>query len=180
MINPWKTLHTTTPYENPWIRVEHSEVINPAGNPGIYGVVRFKNLAVGVIPIDEEGNIYLVGQYRYALQRYSWEIPEGGCPIGTDALATAKRELQEETGLRATHWSKIVEMDVSNSVSDEEGVIFLAKGLSEGEASPEETEDLQVKKLPFDEAYQMVVKGEIRDSLSVMGILRLKLILKGH
>lgn len=176
--NPWTTLSTKTPYENPWIRVEHSDVLTPAGTAGIYGVVRFKNLAVGVVPIDQEGYTYLVGQFRYALGRYSWEIPEGGCPLGTDALATAKRELQEETGLSANEWTTLLETDLSNSVSDEEGIIFLAQGLVQGKASPEDTEELAVKRVPFAEAYQMVLAGEIRDSLSVMGILRVQLMIQ--
>jgi 8-oxo-dGTP pyrophosphatase MutT (NUDIX family) len=176
--NPWTTLKTSTPYQNPWIKIEHSDVLTPAGTEGIYGVVRFKNLAVGVVPIDQEGYTYLVGQFRYALDRYSWEIPEGGCPIGTDALNTAKRELQEETGLSANEWTAILETDLSNSVSDEEGIIFLAQGLAQGEASPEETEDLAIKRIPFAEAYQMVLKGEIRDSLSVMGILKVQLMIQ--
>ena len=176
--NPWTTLSTKTPYENPWIRVEHSDVLTPAGTAGIYGVVRFKNLAVGVVPIDQEGYTYLVGQFRYALGRYSWEIPEGGCPLGTDALATAKRELQEETGLSANEWTTLLETDLSNSVSDEEGIIFLAQGLVQGQASPEDTEELAVKRVPFAEAYQMVLAGEIRDSLSVMGILRVQLMIQ--
>ena len=176
--NPWTTLSTKTPYENPWIRVEHSDVLTPAGTAGIYGVVRFKNLAVGIVPIDQEGYTYLVGQFRYALGRYSWEIPEGGCPLGTDALATAKRELQEETGLSANEWTTLLETDLSNSVSDEEGIIFLAQGLVQGQASPEDTEELAVKRVPFAEAYQMVLAGEIRDSLSVMGILRVQLMIQ--
>ncbi len=177
MNNPWKTLNTRNAYENPWIRVDHSEVITPTGTNGIYGVVHFKNIAVGVVPLDEQGYTYLVGQYRYALDRYSWEIPEGGCPEGTDTLATAKRELKEETGLEAQNWKPILEMDVSNSVTDEVGILYLAQGLSQGEAAPEETEELQIRHLPFAEAYQMVLKGEIRDSLSVMGILRVHILL---
>jgi ADP-ribose pyrophosphatase len=102
--NPWKVTGEKPIYENPWIQLTEYQVINPSGNPGIYGKVHFKNLAVSVIPLDEELNTYLVGQYRFTMNRYSWEIPAGGCPLGTDTLDTAKRELLEETGLKASSW----------------------------------------------------------------------------
>ena len=177
MENPWQTLDTTEKYANPWISIKHSNVINPSGNNGIYGVVHFKNLAIGILPVDEEWNTWLVGQYRYPLDMYSWEIPEGGCPVGTSPLETAKRELIEETGIIAEEWTKILDIHVSNSVTDETGMIFLARGLSFGEAEPEETEDLQIKKVPFQTAFEMVMNGEITDSLSMVGILKLKLLL---
>lgn len=170
--NPWQTLSEREAYDNPWIRVSHREVINPSGGKGIYGVVQFKNVAIGIVPIDAEGNTWLVGQYRYTLERYSWEIPEGGGPMGTDLLASAQRELLEETGLRAAHWTPLLEMHVSNSVTDEYGVAFLAEGLSFGEAAPEETEDLQVKKLPFSAVVEMVMNGEITDALSMVAVLK--------
>ena len=172
--NPWKTISQQEVYKNPWISVSHREVINPAGNLGIYGLVHFKNLAIGIVPLDEEMNTWLVGQYRYTLDQYSWEIPEGGCPLGTDPLATAKRELLEETGIRAKYWEKILDFHVSNSVTDEAGMAYIARDLSFGEAEPEDCEDLQLKKLPFAEALQMVVDGRITDSLSIMGILRVQ------
>jgi 8-oxo-dGTP pyrophosphatase MutT (NUDIX family) len=177
MKNPWTTLTEYIPYENPWIKISHREVLNPAGKPGIYGVVHFKNLAIGIVPVDEEGNTWLVGQYRYALDQYSWEIPEGGCPLGTDALETAKRELKEETGMSALEWHFLLDFHNSNSVSDEYGIAYLAKGLSQGEAEPEETEDLQVKKLPLREAIDMVLRGEITDALSVMALLRVEVMI---
>jgi len=170
--NPWTTLSETIPYENPWIKVSHREVLNPSGGEGIYGVVHFKNIAVGIIPIDAEGNTWLVGQYRYPLKRYSWEIPEGGCPIGTDTLDTAKRELLEETGISAKKWTAIQELDLSNSVSDETGIVYIAEDLSFGESEPEPTEDLQIKKTPFSEVFQMCLNGEITDSLSVIAVYR--------
>lgn len=179
MTNPWETLNTKIAYENPWIQVTHREVINPAGNPGIYGVVHFKNVAVGILPLDDDQNTWLVGQYRYTLNEYSWEIPEGGCPVGTDPLATAKRELLEETGIQATEWTKILNLHTSNSVTDEYGVAYIAKGLSFGEAEPEETEDLQLKKVPFAEALRMVMDGEITDVLSQVTILKAQLLLQG-
>src|SRR5690606_33199265 len=94
-------------YENAWIKVEHRDVITPAGTPGIYGVVRFKNKAIGIVPVDDNGYIYLVGQFRYPLGEYSWEIPEGGGLLEHDPLDAAKRELKEETALVATFWERI-------------------------------------------------------------------------
>lgn len=169
--NPWKTLTNQEVYSNPWISISHREVINPGGGQGIYGVVSFKNLAIGVVPVDGEGNTYLVGQYRYTLNQYSWEIPEGGGPRGEEPLNTAQRELLEETGLKARHWELLCPIHTSNSVTDEAGFIFLATGLEQGESEPEETEDLQIRKLPLREAIEMVVNGEISDSLSIAGLL---------
>ncbi len=170
--NPWQTLNEQIPYENKWIKISHREVINPSGGAGIYGVVQFKNTAIGILPLDHEGFTWLVGQYRYTLGRYSWEIPEGGGPQEESLLGSAQRELLEETGMRATRWSPLLEMHLSNSVSDEYGVVFLAQDLSFGEAQPEETEDLQVKRVPFQEALDMVMRGDITDSLSVAAILK--------
>lgn len=169
--NPWKTLSTRDVYENPWIRVRHDEVIRPDGQPGIYGVVHYKNKAIAVLPIDGEGYTYLVGQFRYTLDIYSWEIPEGGCPEGEEPLEAAKRELLEETGLTAEHWQQLGTAHLSNSVSDEEAVLFLATGLTQGEAQPEGTEKLEVRRVEFAEALRMVLAGEITDSLTVMTIL---------
>ncbi len=172
MINPWKTLSSRTVYDNKWIRVEEHQVINPAGGSGIYGKVHFKNKAIGIVPLDAQGNTWLVGQHRYTLNEYTWEIPEGGCPEGTLPLDSAKRELKEETGITATHWQQLMRFHTSNSVTDEEGFIFLAEGLTFGATELEETEaDLVVKKLPFTEALQMVLSGKITDSMSVAGIL---------
>jgi ADP-ribose pyrophosphatase len=175
--NPWKILESREIYDNPWIGVTEHKVINPRGGKGIYGVVHFKNLAIGILPLDQDLNTYLVGQYRFPLGRYSWEIPEGGGRLGVDPLESAKRELLEETGLKAESWELIQEMDLSNSVSDEQAYIFLARDLSQHEAEPEETEELKIRKLPFEEAFQMVINGEITDSLSVAAILRTKIIL---
>lgn len=171
--NPWTTLSTDVKYDNPWITVEEHQVLNPAGNPGIYGKVHFKNLAIGIIPLDEENNTWIVGQYRYPLNKYSWEIIEGGGKLGIDPIVSAQRELLEETGIIATEWEKIGEFNTSNSVTDEVALIYVARGLSFTEAIPEETEQLQVKKLPLHEVYDMVMRNEIDDSLSVVGILKL-------
>jgi 8-oxo-dGTP pyrophosphatase MutT (NUDIX family) len=170
--NPWTTLTEKIMYENPWVRVEEHEVINPTGNPGIYGKIHFKNIAVAVLPLDDQGYTWLVGQYRYPLDSYEWEIPEGGCKEGESTLAAAQRELAEETGLRATRFENILEMQLSNSVSDEVSVSYLATGLTEGTAYPEEDEKIQIRKVPFHEAVEMVKKGEIRDALSVATILK--------
>jgi 8-oxo-dGTP pyrophosphatase MutT (NUDIX family) len=170
--NPWSTLSLDVVYDNPWIRVTHRDVKNPSGGNGIYGVVHFKNVAIGIVPLDAENYTWLVGQYRYTLNRYSWEIPEGGCPLGTEPLDSAKRELLEETGLSAKEWIPLLEMHTSNSVTDEYGVAYIARKLTLGTAEPEETEDLQVRRLPFQEAYEMVLQGDITDALSAIAILK--------
>ncbi len=135
-------------------------------------MVHFKNVAIGIVPIDEQGYTWLVGQYRYTLDQYTWEIPEGGCPLGTDPLETAKRELKEETGIQASEWIQIIDFHTSNSVTDEYGIAYLAKGLSYGEAEPEETESLQLKRVPLQEAIDMVLRGEITDALSMMALMK--------
>lgn len=165
-------------YDNPWIQVTEFQVVNPSGGPGIYGVVHFKNLAIGMVPLDEQGHLWLVGQYRYPLQAYSWEIPEGGGPLDVDPLLSAQRELLEETGIRATHWQLILTMHLSNSVSDEKALIYLATGLSYHDSQPEETEQLQLRKVKLEEAYEEVLQGKITDSISVAAILRLMLMKK--
>ena len=169
--NPWQTTKSELKYENPWIRVDEHQVINPGGGEGIYGVVHFKNEATAVVALDEEDHIWLVGQYRYALNEYSWELPEGGAG-GGDPLEAARRELKEEAGLIAQDWELLQRVHLSNSVSDEVGYIYLAQNISVGDAAPEECEELTVKRLPLQEAYEMVLRGEITDSLSVTGILR--------
>ncbi len=175
--NPWQTLSSKVEYDNPWIKVTEYQVINPAGGPGIYGVVGFKNLAVGILPLDEDMNTWLVGQYRYTLKEYSWEIPEGGAPAGSTALEAAQRELLEETGITAQKWTKILDMNTSNSVCDERGVAFIAQDLTFGEADPEDTEDLQLRKLPFQEVFDMAMRGDIQDGLSLVTIFKAKLLL---
>lgn len=174
--NPWKTLSEKKIYDNPWISLTEYQVINPGGGQGIYGKVHFKNLAIGILVLDEEYNTWLVGQYRYPLDQYSWEIPEGGGEHGTDPLESAKRELLEETGIIADTWSEMQRIHLSNSVSDELGIIYLAKDLSYGKSSPEETEKLSIRKLPLKDAFEMVMNGEITDSLSVAALLKAKVL----
>lgn len=172
--NPWKILSSKQQYDNPWIQVTEFQVLNPAGKPGIYGKVHFKNKAIGIVPIDDEGNVWLVGQWRFPLDKWSWEIPEGGGPLSEDPLEAAKRELLEETGLAAEKWELLVRADLSNSVSDEEAILFLATSISESldKLDREDTEaDMRVKKVSMEEALQMVEQGEITDSLTVMGLL---------
>lgn len=176
--NPWKTLKIKEVYENPWIKITHRDVLNPSGNEGIYGVVHFKNLAIGIVPLDKDLNTWLVGQYRYTLSQYSWEIPEGGGIIGVPALDSAKRELLEETGIQAKKWTKVLDLHTSNSVTDEAGLAFVAQDLSFGEAEPEETEDLKIMKLPFSEAVQMVMDGRITDALAMVSILKVHVMLE--
>jgi len=176
--NPWQTLNSEEKYHNNWITVTEHQVINPSGGKGIYGEVHFKNTAVGVLPLDENNDTWLVGQYRYPLKAYSWEIPEGGAPLGTDTKLSAQRELMEETGLIAGKLTEIQQMHLSNSVSDEFAIIYLAQDLQLGEAAPEETEDLQLIKVPFTKAFEMVMNGEITDSMSVAAILKVHLMLQ--
>lgn len=173
---PWTILSQNEVYENPWIRLTHHEVLTPAQTPGIYGLIHYKNLAIGVVPVDAEGHTYLVGQYRFPLDAYSWEIPEGGGAHGIDPLDSAARELREETGLVARRWRKILEADLSNSVSDERAVAYLAWGLTPGESEPEATEELVVKRVPLVEAFRMVEAGEIRDALSVLSLQAVRLL----
>jgi ADP-ribose pyrophosphatase len=175
--NPWKLIASKTAYENNWIEVQHQDVITPAGNPGIYGVIHFKNLAIGIIPLDENNNTWIVGQYRYPHKKYTWEIPEGGGKIGVDPIDSAKRELQEECGIIAHHWEKILEMDLSNSATDEKAILYVVRNLEFTNSEPEETEDLQVKKVPFETLFQMVMNGEISDAMTIAAVLKLKLLL---
>ncbi|NTS77250.1 NUDIX hydrolase [Catenovulum sp. SM1970] len=170
--SPWQTLSTQKIYQNPWIKVREDKVITPAGTQGIYGVVEFQNRAIGVIPIDKDGNTILVGQYRYPLEQYSWEIPEGGCPEGETAESCAHRELTEETGLIANKLTPLMTMHLSNSCSDEVAHVFIATELSQGQTNFDETEDIKIKKLALDEAIEMVHSSQITDAISVAALLK--------
>ena len=170
-IGGWKTKTSTVVYENPWIKVSHEEVLTPKGTDGIYGVVHFKNTAIGILPIDDEGNTWLVKQSRYSLNQYTWEIPEGGCPHGEEPLDAAKRELEEEVGLKARHWEQLMTLHLSDSVTDEFCVIFVARDLFPGTQQLEASEDIEYKKLPLIDAIEMVKSGEITDAISIAGIL---------
>jgi 8-oxo-dGTP pyrophosphatase MutT (NUDIX family) len=170
--NPWTRRSRRLAYENAWIQVHHDDVTRPDGEPGIYGVVHFRNRAVGVVAIDADDCVVLVGQYRYTLDRYSWEIPEGGVPDGEDSLEGARRELREETGIEAATWRDIGAFDLSNSITDETGVLYLATDLTDGEAAPDATEDLRIRRVPFAEAVAMIDRGELLDAMSQLAIER--------
>lgn len=174
--NPWTILLTRPVYENPWISVVEHEVLNPQGKPGIYGVVHIKAIATGVLPIDEDGCVTLVGQYRFPLKAYSWEMPEGGGDPAVPPLESAQRELAEETGLTAGEWRHLLTLHLSNSITDEVAHVFVAWDLVEGVATPEDTEDLRVRRVPFGEAYAMAMRGEITDCLTVAALMRVRLL----
>jgi 8-oxo-dGTP pyrophosphatase MutT (NUDIX family) len=176
MENPWKTLKSKNIYQNPWIEVEENKVLNPSGKEGIYGTVKFKNWAIAIVPVDRALNTWIVGQYRYPLDEYSWEVPMGGGKKDMPLLESAKRELREETGLTADSWTEVLKMHTSNSVTNEVGYTFLAEDLEEGNPEFDETEDLVIRKLPFRTVYEMVMDGEITDSLSMASILKIAIL----
>src|SRR5690349_11595492 len=170
--NPWTVLDAEVRYENRWIRVTEHKVLNPSGNPGIYGVVHFKSVAIGVLPIDRDGCVHLVGQYRFALDAFSWEMPEGGGALDVDPLDSAKRELREETGLVARRWTELLRIHTSNSVCDEHGIVWLAWDMVQAEAEPEDTEALTVVRMPFACLLDLVLSGGITDSMTVAAVLK--------
>jgi 8-oxo-dGTP pyrophosphatase MutT (NUDIX family) len=174
--NPWTIKDSKAIYQNAWIDVTEYNVLNPAGKPGIYGKVHFKNIAVGVVPITPDMHTYLVGQYRFTIDAYSWEIPEGGCPESTDPLQSAFRELKEETGLVAAKYKELMRLHLSNSVSDELAIIYLATELTQQDAAPEETEALQIKKVSLLDAFSMVADGTITDAMSVAALTKIELL----
>lgn len=175
--NPWTSLSKQIVYDNKWITVTHEEVLTPGGSKGIYGKVHLKNYAIGIVPVDKDGNTWLVGQYRYPLSEYSWEIPEGGGLLENDILAAAQRELKEEVGLTANKWTQIAVSHTSNSVTDELAVIFVAQELTESYNEPDDTEQLQIKKLSLNEAIAMAMNGTIKDAISVLALLKLKILI---
>jgi len=170
----WKTKSKQVVYDNPWIEVNHCEVTAPTGNDGIYGLVHYKNYAIGILPVDEQKNTWLVGQYRYPLNEYTWEIPEGGGLIGEDTLAAARRELEEEAGLLADNWEELQRLHLSNSVSDEMGIIYLATQLKYTDINPDETELLTLRKMPLTEAIEMMERGTITDTMSIIALMKAK------
>jgi 8-oxo-dGTP pyrophosphatase MutT (NUDIX family) len=172
---PWTRRARRVAYENPWLTIWHDDVTRPDGAPGIYGVVHFANQAAGVLVLDADDRVLLVGQHRYTLDAYSWEIPEGGVPDGETALDGARRELREETGVEATEWQELARVHLSNSVTDELAVLFLATGLTHGTAAPEGTEDLAIRWLPFEDVLAMTLDGSISDAMTVLAVERLAL-----
>lgn len=173
--NPWKITSEKRIYDNPWIGITEYQVLNPSGNPGIYGKVFYKNLAIGVLPLDDDMNTWIVGQYRFTIDQYSWEMPEGGGVLGVDPIDSARRELLEETGLKAREWIEIQRLHLSNSVSDELSILYVARGLEQFEPEPEDTEQLIVNKVPFEQMYQMVADGQITDAMTVAAVLKVRL-----
>lgn len=173
--DPWIRHHETTVYSNPWMQVIEYAVTRPDGAAGIYGIVRPKQLAVGVLPLDADGQVWLVGQWRFPLARYSWEMPEGGGGFDEDPAAAAARELREEAGLRAERVQPVLRMHLSNSLTDELAWCFLATGLHPVAAEPDPTEVLGVRRVPFAMAYRAALAGEITDSLTVATLLRVRL-----
>lgn len=172
--NPWTTLTSREIYLNPWIRVREDQVLKPNGNPGIYGVVEYRNRAVGVVPIDDDGSTWLVGQFRYTHNRYEWEIPEGGCPEGESLEDCARRELLEETGLVSAHIEPLLlDLQLSNSIGNETAHLFIARGLTQETPQPEDTEQIAIRRLPLTDAIEMAATGQIRDSMSVIALLAL-------
>ena len=174
----WKKIASRTVYENDWMQVREDDVINPGGGKNLYGHVHFKNVAVAIIALDDANNTWLVGQDRYTLDEYSWELPMGGAPLDEQPLVAARRELQEETGIRATNWEELMRLHTSNSITDELGIAYVATGLSFGETQFEETEDLAIRKLPLEAAVQMVLDGQITDAISAAALLRVNLVRK--
>lgn len=172
--NPWKTHSTAEIFDNPYVKIIRHEVTKPNGTPGIYSVVSFKRVAVAIIPVDDEGCTWLVGQYRYPNDSYEWEVPEGGAELGEEPEETAHRELREEAGLLAAKMTPILDMQLSNSTTNEISRTFVATGLTPTETDPDDTEELAIHRLPLKEAYEMVLRGEIRDALSVASLLKLK------
>ena len=169
-VGPWRRRSRQTAYANPWIEVYHDEVDRPDGSPGIYGVVHFRSAAVGVVAVADDGRLLLVGQHRYAIDEYSWEIPEGGVPEGESLVEGAQRELREETGFDATDWRQLCRLTVSNSVTDERGAIFVATGLREGTAAPDATEELALRWATLDEVLAEIAAGDIHDLLTIAGV----------
>src|SRR3954463_4532974 len=175
-VGPWRRRRRRDAYANPWITIWHDEVQRPDGSDGIYGVVHFANRAVGMVVLDDDDRVLLVGQHRYALDAYTWEIPEGGVPDGETPLDGTRRELREETGVEAADWRELATVELSNSVTDEVAVLFVATGLTHGTATPDGTEDLVIRWLPFDEVLAMTLDGRIRDVMTVLAVERYALL----
>ncbi len=174
----WKKISSRTVYENDWMRVLEDDVVNPGGGRNLYGHIHFKNVAVAIVALDDSDNTWLVGQDRYTLGEYSWELPMGGAPLEEPPLAAAQRELREETGISAANWDELMRLHPSNSITDEVGIAYIATGLSFGQTRFEETEDLAIRKLPLTDAVKMVIDGQITDAISAAALLRVSIFRK--
>jgi 8-oxo-dGTP pyrophosphatase MutT (NUDIX family) len=175
--NPWEILSSEIVHQTPWVRINHHKVINPGGSESVYSVTEFKNLAIGILPFDDEYNTWIVGQYRFPINTYSWEIPEGGGDPNIPPIESAKRELEEECGLVADEWQELLISHTSNSATNEIAYIYVAKGLTHTAPNPDEDERLEIRKLPFTELYRMVMDNKITDSLTVMAVLKAKILM---
>lgn len=175
-VGPWRRLSSDVVYENPWIRVHHEKVLTPAGTPGIYGRVHFRNQAIGIVAIDAEDHVFLVKQFRYTRGEYSLEIPKGGGARDVEPLEIARRELKEETGYAAAKWQKLLQVQISNSVTDQDGHVFIAEQLTAGEQSLDDSEDIEVIRVPLKDAVAMACDGRITDDFSVVSLLRVALL----
>lgn len=178
MENPWRTLGGKKVYQNNWIDVEEYDVINPVGNKGIYGVVRPRNHAIAILPLDENNDTWIVGQYRFTTDTYEWELPKGGCLIGIESpLEAGQRELKEETGIVAKSWRQVLSSNLSNCFTDECSFSFVARDLSFGDSQPEQTEVLELKKIKFDELFEMVLQNRINCALSQVTVMTVKILM---
>jgi 8-oxo-dGTP pyrophosphatase MutT (NUDIX family) len=169
---PWRTLNRTEAHDNPWFAVEVYQAIAPTGAPATYNMQVYKNIAVGVLPLHEDGTVTLVGQWRFPFGTYSWELPEGGSPHGEIPLEGARRELREEAGLTAADWRLVLTMQLSNASSDEVALCYLATGLGPAPHEPDSTEALAIARVPFREALEAAVAGRIQDAMTVAMLLR--------
>lgn len=170
--NPWRRLSSRQIYENPWFTLRDDKVIRPDAKDGSYQVIVAKNLAIGVVPLWDDGSITLVGQFRYALDEYSWEIPEGGGDPAVDPVDSARRELKEETGIVADHYESLGRTHTSNCFMNETGYLYLATGLTQGEACPDPEEVLQVRRVLLEEAIAMANDGRITDAMTIVALFR--------
>jgi 8-oxo-dGTP pyrophosphatase MutT (NUDIX family) len=169
---PWTAGPGRLLYDTRWIKLIEYDAVAPTGRTTTYGVVRFQNLAAGVVPLHEDGTVTLVGQQRFALRNYEWEIPEGGVPFDEDPLVGAKRELREEVGLEAKEWREILRLQLSNSITDERAVCFLARDFTPVPIDPDETEILDIVRVPFRDLLAEIAAGRIQDVMTVAATLR--------
>ncbi|HEX8569127.1 MAG TPA: NUDIX hydrolase [Caulobacteraceae bacterium] len=169
---PWRDHGGEQVFDNPWMTVTRHDATAPTGRPAVYGKIHFKNLALAVLPLHEDGTVTLVGQHRFAMMDYVWEIPEGGGPLEVEPLESIRRELREEAGLEATDWREVLRFQISNSLTDERGMAWIATGLTAVPAEPDATEAITVARVPFREALDAVVNGWIEDAMTVATVLR--------